>query len=183
MFARTKRLTLRPWWPEEALIAAAMAESGALRRAMAPDGAGPGPGGGAEPRFAILSHDPAPGGGGMPWLAGEIALVRAGGVGTPMLHGWLVPAARGRGYMAEAGRIVLEGARTALGLRRIVAGHRMDDPAARHVLETLGFREIAREHRAAAGPAPIAIMACDLAAGAGPDAGAPAGGAAMPIAA
>lgn len=176
MFARTKRLTLRPWWPEEAPVAAALAGAAGPLLQMAPDAAG---GDVAGPRFAILSHDAAPGGADMPWLAGEIALARPGGAGTPVLHGWLVPAARGRGYMAEAGRIVLEGARGALGLRRVVACHRIDDPAARRVLETLGFREIAREQSAAAGPAPIAIMACDLAA----RAGAAAGGAAMPIAA
>jgi len=53
---------------------------------------------------------------------------------------WIARPHWGRGYAVEAGRALLETART-LGHRRIQAGHYLDNPASGRVLRKLGFVE------------------------------------------
>lgn len=143
MFARTKRLTLRPAWPEDAPeLAHAIAHETVARmlvrvpypytlgdaesfsaRAWQPN----------EPRFLILAHE-----GGTPRLVGGIGIHDE--VGPPQLGYWLTPDAWGKGYATEAGRAVIELARHALAVRQIAAWHFLDNPASGRVLTKLGFR-------------------------------------------
>ena len=53
---------------------------------------------------------------------------------------WIARNHWGRGYAGEAGRGVLEVARS-LGHRRVAAAHYIDNPASGRVLRKLGFRE------------------------------------------
>lgn len=64
--------------------------------------------------------------------------------GTRELGYWLAPDRWNRGYATEAGRAVIDMARHALGLDRIVARHHLDNPASGRVLAKLGFREAGR---------------------------------------
>lgn len=149
MFARTRRLTLRPSWPEEAeTLAAAIAhEEVATKLARLPWPYTVGdaeaflavPRGPADARFFILSHE-----GAYPRLIGGIGLNTIGR-GAAELGYWLTPSAWGRGYATEAGRAVIDMARHALPLRRLEARHHLDNPGSRRVLEKLGFREVRRE--------------------------------------
>ncbi|QNQ10562.1 GNAT family N-acetyltransferase [Sphingomonas alpina] len=147
MFARTKRLTLRPGWPEEApeLAQAIAHESVAMKLARVPwpyhqDHAADWL---ARPRtatsteFVIVSHEHGHG------IVGGIGLHEEEN-GLFNLGYWLTPDAWGRGYATEAGRAVLHMARHALGLKRLTSGHFVDNPASGQVLHKLGFREIGR---------------------------------------
>lgn len=149
MFARTQRLTLRPGWPEEgeALAQAIAHEAVAMNLAHVPwpytladaeaflaVARGP-----TEPRFVILAHEAA-----YPRLIGGIGLHMIGG-GAAELGYWLTPDAWGRGYATEATRAVVDMARHALPLRRLLARHHAGNHASRRVLEKLGFRQVARE--------------------------------------
>lgn len=171
MFARTKRLTLRPGWPEEAatLKKAIGDQALAMKLARLPwpdtiDGAEAFlavPCGPNEPRFVILAHDAA-----YPRMIGGIGL-NAIDRGVAELGYWLTPSAWGRGYATEAGRAVVEMARHALPLRRIEARHHVDNAASRRVLEKLGLREVRREPLdvpARSGDIECAVLALDLAA-------------------
>ncbi|HEX8262549.1 MAG TPA: GNAT family N-acetyltransferase, partial [Allosphingosinicella sp.] len=53
---------------------------------------------------------------------------------------WLARRHWGRGYATEAGRALLATARLGLRLKRLDAGHFLDNPASGRVLEKLGFR-------------------------------------------
>lgn len=149
MFARTKRLTLRPGWPEDAslLVETIAHEAVATRLARVPwpytieDASAflAVPRGATDARFLIMAHD-----GACPRLIGGIGLDGAAG-GIAQLGYWLTPAAWGRGYATEAGRAVIDMARHALPLRRVEARHHLDNPASGRVLQKLGFREIRRE--------------------------------------
>jgi RimJ/RimL family protein N-acetyltransferase len=149
MFARTKRLTLRPGWPEEAeaLHAAIAHEAVAMRLARCPwpyalaDAADflERPRGAEDAAFLIVSHE-----GETPRIVGGIALERAG-QGAATLGYWLTPDAWGRGYATEAAAMMLEIARHAYGVARVEAAHHLDNPASRRVLERLGFAEVRRE--------------------------------------
>lgn len=168
MFARTSRLTLRPWWPEDAAELAGTIAYEAVAKKLArmpwPYALGDAeaflslPRSATEPRFAILAHE-----GGYPQLVGSIGLHRGDHVYE--LGYWLTPSAWGRGYATEAGRIVIEQARHALRLKRIEASHHVDNLASRKVLTKLGFREVRREphyslaHR---GDVDCAVLALDL---------------------
>ncbi len=144
MFARTKRLTLRPAWPEDAhALAQAIGHEAVARMLMRvpfPYDVTDAetfctlPRGPHEPRFLIESHD-----GGAPVLIGGIAIDDRGD-GDCLLGYWLTPAAWGRGYATEAGRAVIEIARHALPLRRLSAWHFADNPASGAVLRKLGFQ-------------------------------------------
>jgi len=144
MFARTKRLTLRPGWPEDAraLSEAIGHEAVATKLARVPWPYALGDAeaflasqrGSADPRFMILLHDGA-----------ETRLIGGIGIhdepdGTRQLGYWLTPDAWGRGYATEAGRAVIEMARHALGYKRLHAWHFADNPASGRVLTKLGFR-------------------------------------------
>lgn len=147
MFALTSRLTLRPGWPEDAMaLAQAIGHEEVvqnLSRAPWPYARGDAdaflslPRGAAEPRFQIVERS------GGYRLIGGIGLMREAH-GEHELGYWLTPAAWGRGYATEAGRAMLDIARHALGLRRIVARHHADNPASGRVLRKLGFRETGR---------------------------------------
>ena len=47
-----------------------------------------------------------------------------------------------KGYCAEAGELMLQLARNEFHMRRVVAAHRIDNPASGRVLEKLGFEEL-----------------------------------------
>ena len=53
---------------------------------------------------------------------------------------WITPAAWGRGYATEAAGAMVAHGRNVLGLRRIVSGHFVDNPASGRVLAKAGFR-------------------------------------------
>ena len=164
MFARTKRLTLRPGWPEDAAaVTRAIGHEAVVRmlakapwpyrladaenflaRKRAPD----------EAFFLILSHE-----GDYPRPIGGIGL--APDADGHELGYWLAPEAWGRGYATEAGRAVVAIARHALRLKRLHSGHFVDNPASGRVLAKLGFRstgEVKGRYSAARG----AIVPCRL---------------------
>jgi len=150
MFARTKRLTLRPYWPEDAaeLTRAIAHEAVAMKLARLPwpyslqeavaflslprerD----------TPAFAILGHEQD-----YPRIVGGIGLHRDGEAHA--IGYWLTPDVWGRGYATEAGQAMLGIARHALGLKRLAAWHFADNPASGGVLRKLGFREVGRGTR------------------------------------
>jgi RimJ/RimL family protein N-acetyltransferase len=171
MFARTPRLTLRPGWPEDApALAHAIAHRDViekLARAPWPYALGDAeaflalPRGAHEPRFLIFSYQAE-----MPALVGGVAIDRREDGGAEFGY-WLAPHAWGRGYATEAGRVVIEMARHALGLKRLDACHHLDNPASGRVLTKLGFRATgAIEQRPSVGrggDVPCVLFELDLA--------------------
>jgi len=143
MFARTRRLTLRPGWPEDApAVARAIGHEEVVRMlAQAPWPYALAdaqtflsrPRSPKEAFFLILSHED-----GYPRPIGGIGL--APDEDGHELGYWLAPEAWGRGYATEAGRAVVGIARHALGLKRLHSGHFTDNPASGRVLQKLGFR-------------------------------------------
>lgn len=147
MFVRTQRLTLRPAWPEDAAeLAQAIGHEAVVRNlarapwpypieaaeSFAATFADP-----CEPKFLIFAHD-----------GGAVRLIGAIGVGpfgdeAHELGYWITPDAWGRGYATEAAGAVLRAAK-ALGIRRVAAGHYLDNPASGQVLRKLGFRATGR---------------------------------------
>ena len=169
MFARTRRLTLRPGWPEDApALAHAIAHEAVIAKlARAPwpyavsdaDAFLAQPRAGHDPRFLIETMEA-----GAPRLIGGIAIDPDGE--THQLGYWLTPDAWGRGLATEAGEAVIAMARHALGLRRLGAFHFVDNPASGRVLTKLGFRPTGRiEPRASlgrGGEAPAVLLELDL---------------------
>jgi RimJ/RimL family protein N-acetyltransferase len=150
MFARTKRLTLRPGWPEDA---AALAQAIAHERVATMLARVPWPysvadakaflsvpRGPHDPCFLIEAMDD-----GTPRIVGGIELLPNGH--SHELGYWLTPDVWGRGYATEAGHAVLGIARHALGLRKVVSAHALDNAASARVLRKLGFREVGRAAR------------------------------------
>ncbi|WP_305096657.1 GNAT family N-acetyltransferase [Croceibacterium aestuarii] len=86
-----------------------------------------------EPRFLITLPDAS----GAP-VIGCIGLHEE--EGGAELGYWIARAHWGRGYASEAGRAMIEVSR-AIGHRKLVAGHYLDNPASGRVLRKLGFRE------------------------------------------
>lgn len=172
MFARTGRLTLRPGWPEDAAaLAAAIGHEQVVRmlaRAPWPYALGDAAAFLARPRAAndvfllILSHEAK-----YPQPVGGIGIGPDGD--DHELGYWLHPDAWGRGYATEAGRAVVAIARHALGLKRLVSGHFVDNPASGRVLAKLGFRPTgATAMRYSAGrgeEVPCRLLALDFAEG------------------
>jgi len=154
MFARTERLLLRPSWPEDAAaLHDAVADESIVRNlALAPwpysnDDAArfvARDHGIMHPNFMLLLRTD-----GAPKLIGSCGLAdRDGGV---ELGYWIARPYWGQGYATEAGRQVIEIART-LGHKRLISGHFTDNPASGRVLRKLGFRPIGRiEQRFSAG--------------------------------
>lgn len=169
MFARTKRLTLRPAWPEDApAIAAAIGDERVVRmlaRVPLPytladaEAFVARPRGAEEPVFTIHAHD-----GDAPRLIGGIGIHPEDD--GPQLGYWIAPEAWGRGYATEAGHAVIAMARHALPIRRLAAWHFLDNPASGRVLTKLGFRPTgevtARRSGGRAREAPSAGYALDL---------------------
>ena len=143
MFARTKRLTLRPAWPEDAAaLVQAIGHDAVIRmllrvphpyRLADAEAFCASPRRHDEARFVIVAHDR-----GAPALIGGIGISEH--EGAPHLGYWLTPSAWGRGYATEAGRAVVDMARHALPLQRLDAWHFADNPASGAVLRKLGFR-------------------------------------------
>lgn len=142
MFVRTQRLTLRPGWREDAAeLARAIGHESVVRNlARAPwpytieaaETFAAGFDMVAEPKFLVFEHQ-----------GGALRLIGGIGIGPfgdePHEFGyWITPDAWGRGYATEAGAAVLRAARAA-GIRRVVAGHFLDNPASGRVLRKLGF--------------------------------------------
>ncbi|WP_211325884.1 GNAT family N-acetyltransferase [Hephaestia caeni] len=148
MFARTKRLTLRPGWPEDApaLRRAIGHEAVVAKLARAPwpyaledaEAFLSLPRGAAQPSFLICARE-----GDTAEIVGGIGIHRAED-GAHELGYWLTPAVWGRGYATEAGHAVIAMARHALGYRRLHAWHFVDNPASARVLAKLGFRPTGR---------------------------------------
>lgn len=150
MFALTRRLTLRPGWPEDApALARAIGHEAVVRnlaRAPWPYALGDAefflslPRDGTTPIFQIVERH------GAYRLVGGIALLREEEAWE--LGYWLTPEVWGRGYATEAGRAVVAIARDTLRLPRLRARYYRDNPASGRVLAKLGFREIgtSRQH-------------------------------------
>lgn len=144
MFARTERLLLRPGWREDArALHAAICDEGIVRNlARAPwpyrfrD---------AED-FLSRERDPlAPAS--LIFLRGEGAPTLVGGIGFAgddeggiEFGYWIARPYWGRGIATEAGRAVIAHAREGLRLKRLDAGHFVDNPASGRVLAKLGFK-------------------------------------------
>ena len=142
MFARTDRLLLRPGWAEDApALAKAIADEQIVRNLAT----APWPYGLAEaqaflldpkdpvlPTFLLFRRTD-----GAPLLVGGCGFGRRPS-GAVELGYWIARAHWGQGYATEAGRQLLEIART-LGLPQLEAAHFLDNPASGRVLEKLGF--------------------------------------------
>ena len=169
MFARTPRLLLRPGWAEDApALAKAIADEALVRNlALAPW-----PYGVAEaqaflasakhpslPTFLLFRRTASE-----PELVGGAGFARTPGGGVE-IGCWIARAHWGNGYALEAGRQLIEIART-LGLQRLEAGHFIDNPASGRVLEELGFRPtgrtVPRHSCARGGGVPSRLFALEL---------------------
>ena len=144
MFARTERLLLRPGWAEDApALAEAIADESVVRNlASAPwpyrltDAEAflaierrPN-----EATFLIFRRTA-----GAPRLIGTAGFGRRPDGSTEL--GYFISRPHwGLGYATEAARAVVAIARDGLRLRRLHAGHFLDNPASGRVLEKIGFR-------------------------------------------
>jgi RimJ/RimL family protein N-acetyltransferase len=143
MFARTERLLLRPGWAEDApALARAIADEAVVRNlATAPwpfaledaEAFLASPRDPAMPNFLISERTDGP-----PRIVGACGLGRRPS-GAVELGYWIGRAHWGKGFATEAGRALVEIART-LKLPRLEASHFLDNPASGRVLEKLGFR-------------------------------------------
>ncbi|GAA3995721.1 GNAT family N-acetyltransferase [Sphingomonas humi] len=172
MFARTERLLLRPGWAEDApALARAIADEAIVRNlALAPWPYGleearaflAKPADDLLPSFLLFRRTS-----GDPELVGGAGFARKAN-GAVEIGYWIARAHWGNGYAYEAGRQLIEIART-LGLQRLEAGHFADNAASGRVLEKLGFRPIGRtvpRHSCARNAeAPCKLFSLDLAAG------------------
>lgn len=142
MFIRSDRLFLRPGWPEEwAELLTAIGDEGVVRNlatAPWPYTAEDARAFVRRPQERMLPHfvitlptaDGAK-------LIGSAGISRDGA--DVELGYWIARAHWGQGYATEAARAVLSQAR-ALGHRRLVASHFLDNPASGRVLRKVGFR-------------------------------------------
>jgi RimJ/RimL family protein N-acetyltransferase len=171
MFARTRRLLLRPGFPEDApALVRAIADEAIVRNlATAPwpyrmrD---------AEaflastrdpvlPSFLIFERTT-----GAPQLAGSCGLSRRPSGAVEMGY-WIGRPFWGRGFATEASQALINIAR-GLGLTRLEASHFLDNPASARVLEKLGFEPLGivapRISCARGTEAPARLMRLELAA-------------------
>lgn len=144
MFARTERLLLRPGWREDApALFQAIADETIVRNlAQAPwpysfadaetfltrERAH------AEPSCLIFLRTE-----GAPRLVGGTGFGRTPD-GDVELGYWIARPYWGLGFATEAARALIANARDTLRLKRLVAGHFLDNPASGRVLRKLGFR-------------------------------------------
>ncbi len=143
MFMRTQRLFLRPPFPEDwREVYRGINDAGVVRMLArapwpyAPEDAQAYCSAKRDPfdlRFAIAL----PGIEGAP-LVGQIGLDCS--EAEPEVGYWIARGHRGKGYATEALAGVIEIART-LGVRRLAAGHYIDNPASGAVLRKAGFAE------------------------------------------
>jgi RimJ/RimL family protein N-acetyltransferase len=170
MFARTERLLLRPGWIEDApVLYDAIADEAVVRNlATAPWPYRP------EDAETFLSRERGPAD------ASALVFLRTGddaeligGVGFGRMPDgrreigyWLKREHWGRGYATEAGGALVAAARDSLRLRRLEAGHFLDNPASGRVLEKLGFRPtgaiVPRFSLARGEAAPCRLMTLEL---------------------
>ncbi|MEW6575438.1 MAG: GNAT family N-acetyltransferase [Pseudomonadota bacterium] len=154
MFARTERLLLRPSWPEDAgPLYRAIADEGIVRNlARAPwpysleDAVRFVSSEQAElfPNFILYKRTE-----GAPVIVGACGIGEHGDAAE--LGYWIARPYWGQGFASEAGRAVVEIAKT-VGHRKLVASHFVDNPASGAVLRKLGFRSTGqREERFSAG--------------------------------
>jgi len=141
MFIRSERLFLRPVWPEDwSDLLSAIDDEGVVRNLAS----APWPYTADDARaFALLPQErllprflvtlPTAEGA---RLIGSIGLSRSGE--EVELGYWIGRAHWGQGYATEAARAVLSQAR-AIGHRRLVASHFVDNPASGRVLRKVGF--------------------------------------------
>ena len=144
MFARTERLLLRPGWREDApALHQAIADERIVRNlATAPWPYRPADAEAwleterkvSEPSLLVFRRSDA-----APELIGAVGFGRRP-TGRMEFGYWIARRHWGRGYATEAGRAVLATARHGLRLKRLDAGHFLDNPASGRVLEKLGFR-------------------------------------------
>lgn len=144
MFVRTERLLLRPGWSQDApALFEAIGDERIVRNlATAPWPYRPGDAEAwlaterkaSEPSLLILRCSEA-----APELIGAIGFGRRP-TGEMEFGYWIARRHWGRGYATEAGRAVLATARHGLRLKRLDAGHFLDNPASGRVLEKLGFK-------------------------------------------
>jgi RimJ/RimL family protein N-acetyltransferase len=142
MFARTERLLLRPGWGEDApALARAIADEQVVRNlATAPwpyaiedaEAFLASPRDPVMPSFLITERTD-----GDPVIVGACGLGRRPS-GAVELGYWIGRAHWGKGFATEAGRALIDIART-LKLPRLEASHFLDNPASGRVLEKLGF--------------------------------------------
>ena len=172
MFARTRRLTLRPVWPEEAAMLAAAIDHDivTMRLSRVPRPYNPAdaadwlarPRGATDVFFLVFDHPRMV----EPRLVGSVGLHPEDG--ELELGYWYTPAAWGNGYATEAGRAVVEVARHALGRDRLASRYHIDNAASGRVLSKLGFvptGETRQVHSQAQGcEVTTAMMRLDLAA-------------------
>ena len=147
MFHVTRRLLLRPAWPEDApAIFAGIADEGVVRNLAR----APWPYGMAD-AHRFVARQPAP-------LFPRFLVTLPGGAGSETigcigidgmddggveLGYWIARPHWGRGYATEAARGALAVARL-LGHSRLTAGHFTDNPASGKVLRKIGFRPTGR---------------------------------------
>lgn len=147
MFARTKRLFLRPAWPEDAeALVAAIADEAIIRNlATAPWPYGIGD---AREKIARDAETPAHEANCLVFLrtAGAPELVGSVGFGRwnekiaiPEIGYWVARKHWGKGIAVEAAEAVLEAAFLGVGSDMLGAGHFIDNPASGKVLRKLGF--------------------------------------------
>lgn len=145
MFIRSERLFLRPGWPEDWQELFGLIHDEGIVRNLAK---APWPYTPEHAReFAARVEET-----GLPSFfitlpgASGASLIGCAGLGRSgddiELGYWIARDHWGRGFATEAARAVLSVAR-ALGHRRIVAGHFIDNPASGRVLEKAGFRRMA----------------------------------------
>ena len=171
MFARTERLTLRPGWIEDApALYRAIADEGIVRNlATAPWPYRP------EDAESFLARDRSITEasalvflhtGDRPELIGGVGFGRMPD-GRTELGYWLKRDHWGRGYATEAARALLAAAHHSLRLKRLEAGHFLDNPASGRVLEKLGFRPtgqiVPRYSVGRGGAAPCRLLTLPLA--------------------
>lgn len=147
MFARTERLLLRPGWAEDAEMLAETIADELIVRNLA---AAPWPydqshaedflngwTSGQPTRFLMMQRTAAD-----PRLIGGIGLEATADGGYELGY-WIARPYWGLGYATEAGRHMVELART-LGIRRLTGAPFIDNPASGAVLRKLGFRATGR---------------------------------------
>ena len=142
MFARTDRLLLRPGWAEDApALARAIADEQIVRNlATAPwpyalkdaEAFLASPRDPVMPSFLIMERTE-----GAPRVVGSCGLGRRPS-GAVELGYWIARPHWGKGFATEAGRALIDIART-LKLSRLEGSHFVDNPASGRVLEKLGF--------------------------------------------
>ncbi len=143
MFARTERLLLRPGWPEDAPAVFEAINDRAIVRNLA---SAPWPYAREDadmflslerpllhPNFLIFRRTA-----GSPQLIGAIGFGDTGD-GQLEIGYWIARDYWGHGYATEAGRAVLDIART-VGHRELQAEHFVDNPGSGRVLKKLGFK-------------------------------------------